>query len=70
MSLRITGIAEEALRQHRQIFEAIRDGKAQLAGRAMIRHLEAVAKPLALATRRQLDEERLIQAGSRNSGKG
>jgi GntR family transcriptional repressor for pyruvate dehydrogenase complex len=70
VSLRVPSIAEEALRQHRQIFEAIRDGKAQLAGRVMIRHLEAVAKPLALATRRQLDEERFIQAGSRNSGKG
>ena len=70
VSLRITGIAEEALRQHRQIFEAIRGGKAQLAGRAMIRHLQFVAKPFALATRPQLNEEQIIQAGSRNSGKG
>lgn len=44
LSLRIAGAADEALRQHRQILEAIRQGDEGLAGEAMSRHLEETGK--------------------------
>jgi GntR family transcriptional regulator, transcriptional repressor for pyruvate dehydrogenase complex len=46
VSLRIDGVAQEALTQHREIAEAIRKGDEELAGHAMSRHLDAMGKHL------------------------
>jgi DNA-binding FadR family transcriptional regulator len=49
-SLRVVGVAEEALAQHRKIVEAIRSRNEDRAAEAMARHLEAMGKRL-LATK-------------------
>jgi GntR family transcriptional repressor for pyruvate dehydrogenase complex len=48
-SLGVTGVAEEALKQHREILEAIREHDEAAAGAAMARHLEAMGKRLMVA---------------------
>jgi DNA-binding FadR family transcriptional regulator len=49
-SLRVAGVAEEALAHHREILEAIRSKNEDSAAEAMARHLEAMGKRL-LATK-------------------
>jgi len=48
-SLRVPGVAEEALAQHREIVEAIRSKNEERAAEAMARHLEAMGKRLLAA---------------------
>jgi GntR family transcriptional repressor for pyruvate dehydrogenase complex len=53
----MSGVAEEALKQHRDILDAIATGNERLAGQAMEIHLEAMGKRLALAKKKQVVEE-------------
>ncbi len=52
----MTGVADEALQQHRAILDAIAAGNERLAGEAMELHLEAMGKRLALVNKEQLVE--------------
>jgi GntR family transcriptional repressor for pyruvate dehydrogenase complex len=52
----MSGVADEALEQHREILDAIAAGNERLAGEAMELHLEAMGKRLALAKKKQVED--------------
>jgi GntR family transcriptional repressor for pyruvate dehydrogenase complex len=53
----MSGVAQEALDQHREILNAIAAGNERLAGEAMELHLDAMGKRLASAKKKQVVEE-------------
>jgi GntR family transcriptional repressor for pyruvate dehydrogenase complex len=53
----MSGVADEAVEQHRKILDAIAAGNERLAGEAMELHLEAMGKRLALAKKKLVVEE-------------
>ena len=53
LTSREAGVAEEAINQHRSIFEAVRNRKSREARDAMAHHVNAMARNLAKVRRRQ-----------------
>jgi GntR family transcriptional repressor for pyruvate dehydrogenase complex len=66
----MSGVADEALKQHREILDAIAAGDERLAGQAMEIHLDAMGKRLAVAKKKQVAEESARPSGASRKSTG
>jgi GntR family transcriptional repressor for pyruvate dehydrogenase complex len=62
-ALKQPGVADEAVDQHRSIFEAIRKHKPREARKQMVRHLEAMSRRLAAPRRHRGDAREVVARG-------